>query len=76
MSYFPPKTQDVNDEVPKFRSPNYLAEISENSPRGTPVNFIGDRAIPEVFDHDQGTNGTFNLSLEGDSGIFEVRKVQ
>ena len=28
--------------------------------------------IPEVFDHDQGTNGTFKLFLEGDGGIFEV----
>ena len=28
--------------------------------------------IPEVYDHDQGTNGTFKLFLEGDNNIFEV----
>ena len=42
---------DVNDEAPKFRSPRYRAEINENAPYNTPVNFIGD-AIPEVYDHD------------------------
>lgn len=42
---------DVNDEIPKFRSSRYRAEINENAPYNTPVNFIGD-AIPEVYDHD------------------------
>ena len=42
---------DVNDETPKFRSARYRAEINENAPHNTPVNFIGD-AIPEVYDHD------------------------
>lgn len=42
---------DVNDETPTFRSTKYIAEINENAPHNTPVNFIGD-AIPEVFDHD------------------------
>lgn len=42
---------DVNDETPKFRSPRYLAEINENVPQNTPVNFIGD-SVPEVYDHD------------------------
>ena len=44
----------------------------ENSQRKTPVTFVGD-AIAEVFDHDQGTNGTFNLILEDDTGLFEVK---
>ena len=43
----------------------------ENSQRKTPVTFVGD-VIAEVFDHDQGTNGTFNLILEDDTGLFEV----
>lgn len=42
---------DVNDETPTFRSTQYHAEINENAPQNTPVNFIGD-AVPEVFDHD------------------------
>lgn len=63
--------QDVNDEVPRFRSNSYVGEIAENSQRKTPVTFLGD-SIAEVFDHDQGTNGTFNLILEDDSGLFEV----
>ncbi|OAD57365.1 Cadherin-23 [Eufriesea mexicana] len=62
---------DVNDEIPKFRSARYRAEINENAPYNTPVNFIGD-AIPEVYDHDLGTNGTFKMFIEGDDGIFDV----
>nr|XP_012151361.1 PREDICTED: cadherin-23 [Megachile rotundata] len=62
---------DVNDETPKFRSTRYRAEINENAPHNTPVNFIGD-AIPEVYDHDLGTNGTFRMYIEGDEGIFDV----
>ncbi|TRY71883.1 hypothetical protein TCAL_08438 [Tigriopus californicus] len=68
--------EDVNDESPEFRSSNYMAEIGENSPKGSMVNFLDSSAIPEVFDHDQGTNGTFNLSIEGDGGIFEVTPKQ
>ena len=63
--------QDVNDEVPRFRSNSYVGEIAENSQRKTPVTLLGD-SIAEVFDHDQGTNGTFNLILKDDSGLFEV----
>ncbi|OXU32081.1 hypothetical protein TSAR_007838 [Trichomalopsis sarcophagae] len=66
---------DVNDETPTFRSSKYIAEINENAPHNTPVNFIGD-AIPEVFDHDLGSNGTFKLVIEGDQGIFEVSPTQ
>ena len=43
---------DVNDETPRFRSARYLAEINENAPQNTPVNFIGGDSIPEVYDHD------------------------
>ncbi|XP_033230917.1 cadherin-23 isoform X2 [Belonocnema kinseyi] len=62
---------DVNDETPTFRSPRYIAEINENAPQNTPVNFIGD-AIPEIYDHDLGTNGTFGMYIEGDNGIFDI----
>ena len=65
--------QDVNDETPTFRSKSYIAEIGENSPRATPILFLGgNNVVPEVYDHDSGTNGTFQLFLEGDQGIFEV----
>ncbi|KAG5318093.1 CAD86 protein, partial [Pseudoatta argentina] len=62
---------DVNDETPTFRSMLYRAEINENAPENTPANFIGD-AIPEVFDHDLGSNGTFRIFIEGDGGMFDV----
>ena len=65
--------QDVNDETPTFKSASYVAEIGENSPRATPILFLGGNVVPEVFDYDSGTNGTFQLFLEGDQGIFEVR---
>ena len=47
----------------------------ENSQRKTPVTFVGD-VIAEVFDHDQGTNGTFQLLLEDPTDSFEVRYSQ
>ena len=62
----------MNDETPTFRSSSYIAEIGENSPRATPILFLGGSVVPEVYDHDSGTNGTFQLFLEGDQGIFEV----
>ncbi|XP_071565121.1 cadherin-23 [Temnothorax nylanderi] len=62
---------DVNDETPTFRSMLYHAEINENAPENTPANFIGD-AVPEIFDHDLGSNGTFRIFIEGDGGIFDV----
>jgi cadherin 23 len=49
-----------------------VAEISENAQKNTPVTFLGQNMIPEVFDHDQGTNGTFRLFLEDDDNMFEV----
>ena len=30
--------------------------------------------LTEVFDHDRGTNGTFQLHVEEDQNIFEVTK--
>ena len=62
----------MNDEIPKFKSESFVAEISENAQKNTPVTFLGQNMIPEVFDHDQGTNGTFKLFLEGDANMFEV----
>lgn len=62
---------DVNDEIPMFRSEKYEAEINENSQINAPVTFLNN-ARPEVYDHDQGNNGTFHMFLDGDRGIFEV----
>ncbi|XP_050524905.1 cadherin-23 [Daktulosphaira vitifoliae] len=63
---------DVNDETPKFRSGYYIAEINENAQQNTPVNFLGD-AIPQVYDYDQGKNGTFRLRIQqGRYGYFDV----
>ena len=62
---------DVNDETPTFRNDSYKAEIDENAQMNTPVTFF-DGFFPEIFDHDQGKNGTFRVFTEGDFGIFEV----
>ncbi|XP_022254266.1 cadherin-23-like [Limulus polyphemus] len=62
---------DVNDETPTFRSKSYIAEVNENAQASVPVSFIGN-SVPEVFDHDQGTNGTFQLFLEDDNEVFDV----
>ena len=45
----------------------------ENSQRNTPVTMVGEGVIAEVFDHDQGTNGTFKLILEDPTDMFEVK---
>ena len=71
---------DVNDQLPTFRHNGaglYRAEIDENSPDNTPVSFIGDEAKPQVFDYDQGTNGTFTLKIDcdnqqGDDQLFDI----
>nr|XP_022904889.1 cadherin-23 [Onthophagus taurus] len=62
---------DLNDETPTFRSKKYNCEIPENSPTNTPVTFL-EKGIPEVYDYDQGNNGTFNLFLKGAETIFEI----
>ncbi|XP_063244010.1 cadherin-23 [Bacillus rossius redtenbacheri] len=62
---------DINDEIPTFRSKSYVGEVNENAQANTPITFL-DNAIPEVFDHDQGTNGTFTMFIDGDHGIFDV----
>lgn len=63
---------DINDERPTFRSPVYDCEINENAQINTPVTFLGS-SINEVFDHDQGLNGTFELFLYPNTNdIFEV----
>ncbi|XP_065338722.1 cadherin-23 isoform X2 [Cloeon dipterum] len=62
---------DVNDEAPRFRSAAYVCEVNEGSQANSPLTFLGNTK-PEVFDHDQGNNGTFQLFLNGDKGVFEV----
>ena len=64
--------QDVNDEIPTFRRNSYFGEIRENAQKGTPITFLGTDVEAEVFDYDSGSNGTFNLYVDGDQGIFEV----
>ena len=70
---------DVNDQVPSFRDDGaglYLAEIDENSPDNTPVTFLplkGATMKPHVFDYDQGSNGTFTLSIDCDEAdLFDI----
>ena len=53
---------DVNDETPRFRSAQYVAEVDENSPVNMPLTLVGG-SVAHVFDHDQGSNGTFQLSV-------------
>ncbi|XP_059472366.1 cadherin-23 [Neocloeon triangulifer] len=62
---------DVNDEAPRFRSAAYVCEVNEGAQANSPLTFLGNTK-PEVFDHDQGNNGTFQLFLNGDKGVFEV----
>ncbi|XP_021707792.1 cadherin-23 isoform X2 [Aedes aegypti] len=62
---------DVNDETPTFRSHSYESEINENAQENTPVSFLG-FSRNEVFDYDQGHNGTFDLYLEPNNGLFEI----
>ncbi|XP_050299893.1 cadherin-23 isoform X2 [Anthonomus grandis grandis] len=62
---------DENDEIPTFKSEFYECEIGENAPINTPLNFIGD-GIPEVYDYDQGINGTFELYIRNGQNIFEI----
>lgn len=62
---------DVNDETPTFRSHSYECEINENAQQNTPVSFLG-FSRNEVFDYDQGHNGTFDLYLEPNNGLFEI----
>lgn len=62
----------MNDETPTFRSPQYIAEVNENAQQNTPVNFIGD-SIPQVYDYDQGKNGTFRLRIQQSRiGYFDI----
>ncbi|XP_057660172.1 cadherin-23 [Diorhabda carinulata] len=62
---------DVNDEKPTFKNSYYKCEIAENSPINTPLTFLGN-ASPEVYDYDQGVNGTFYLYVKGDVDAFDV----
>lgn len=65
--------QDVNDERPSFKCPVLVGEINENALADMSVKFIGKNNIPQVYDLDQGINGSFSLSLEGEySSLFEI----
>ncbi|KAF5272299.1 hypothetical protein FQR65_LT04956 [Abscondita terminalis] len=66
---------DVNDERPRFRSLHYECEVSENVPNNTPLTFLP-KFIPEVYDYDQGNNGTFDLYIKGADRIFDVTPPQ
>ena len=82
VAVFPPPTvhtevtiilTDVNDEIPRFRANQYSAEIPENAPNDMPVTFLGD-SVPQVYDLDQGNNGSFSLSIESadNKGLEDV----
>lgn len=62
---------DINDQTPTFKSKEYIFEIGENSPTNTPLSFLK-KSEPEVYDFDQGINGTFDLFLLGANETFEV----
>uniref|UniRef100_A0AAR5PBK0 Cadherin domain-containing protein n=1 Tax=Dendroctonus ponderosae TaxID=77166 RepID=A0AAR5PBK0_DENPD len=62
---------DVNDETPMFKSNVYECEIAENAPKNTPLMFTGN-SLPEVFDYDQGINGTFQLYVKNGNEIFDL----
>nr|CAH7720091.1 unnamed protein product [Callosobruchus chinensis] len=62
---------DVNDERPTFRDNYYECQIAENSPVNTPLTFIGN-TLPEVYDYDQGINGTFYLYVKGAGEVFDI----
>ena len=48
----------------------------ENSQKNTPITMLGENVLAEVFDYDQGTNGTFELILEDPTNTFEVSFVK
>lgn len=62
---------DINDQTPTFKSKEYICEVGENAPTNTPLSFLK-KSLPEVFDFDQGINGTFDLYLLGANETFEV----
>ncbi|KAG1681891.1 Cadherin-86C [Nymphon striatum] len=62
---------DGENNPPKFASDRYVGYISENSPSFTPVEFKDSNYVPRVTDNDQGSNGTFQLFLDG-VDAFEV----
>ena len=49
--------QDINDEIPRFRSSLYVAEISENAQKNTPVTWLGGDTVAEV------TQGSFWIDM-------------
>ncbi|KAJ8911026.1 hypothetical protein NQ315_016595 [Exocentrus adspersus] len=62
---------DINDESPKFANNYYECQIAENAPINTPLTFLGSY-MPEVYDHDQGINGTFQLYVKGAGDTFDI----
>lgn len=62
---------DINDQTPTFKSREYIFEVGENAPTNTPLSLLS-KSEPEVYDFDQGINGTFDLLLLGANETFEV----
>lgn len=62
---------DINDQTPTFKSNHYTCEVGENAPPNTPLSFMR-KSEPEVYDFDQGINGTFELFVLGANETFEV----
>ncbi|XP_023225891.1 cadherin-86C-like [Centruroides sculpturatus] len=63
---------NTENHSPRFMSTKYVGNIEENSPPLTAVKWEG-ATVAKVVDEDRGKNGTFQLYLEGDGGIFEVQ---
>ncbi|XP_041365606.1 cadherin-23-like [Gigantopelta aegis] len=58
--------QDVNDNPPVFSEAIYHANVTENmAPNSSVLTF-------SLTDIDDGPNGQFNLSIDGDSGLFKI----
>ena len=62
LSSFQPvevQVQDVNDNSPKFQQALFTANLTENSPRGTPVLKL------QATDEDSGANAQLTYSITG-----------
>ena len=50
-----------------------MAEVVENAPHKTPLTILGSgNAMTHVYDHDLGSNGTFELFIDSKDDIFDV----
>uniref|UniRef100_A0A8C1VX50 Protocadherin-16 n=1 Tax=Cyprinus carpio TaxID=7962 RepID=A0A8C1VX50_CYPCA len=62
------KVLDINDNAPVFSSPEYHAQVTENSPLGTALIYVS------AYDPDLGANGTitYNIISGNNRGLIRV----